>query len=85
MDQKSSPVDWARFLCELEDARDHLGNLIEQIAKAGEFEEEDFGIQFGHIYSHLNRAWHSRGYVGEVTKELWVQNSQYPCDLKPLG
>jgi hypothetical protein len=55
------------------------------MAASGAIEEEEFGVELGHVYAHLNRAWHARGQGGEVSTEQWVKFSAFPKDLEPVG
>jgi hypothetical protein len=79
------PVEWVLFVDELDEARQHLEALIQELVANGACEEDDFRIHLGHVYAHLNRAWHSRAHEGEMTDELWPVFSQFPKDLKPVG
>jgi hypothetical protein len=81
------PVSWAMLMFELSDAQEHLGALIEQMSKAGTIDDEDFSIQMGHIYAHLNRAWHGRDDQGldDVPAEVFAERSKFPVDIKPIG
>lgn len=78
---RSNPVEWALWLDELSDAHEHLGKLVNQLRRQGECSPEDFRIQLGHIYAHLNRAWHSRDHRGEVSEKDWNAYSEFPSDL----
>lgn len=79
-----NPVEWAGLMYELEDAHKHLTDLIADIDKDLEFEEKDFQVQLAHVFSHLNRAWHRRAIVGELSEEQWETASLFPTDLSPL-
>ncbi|MFA5982983.1 MAG: hypothetical protein WC782_03115 [Methylococcaceae bacterium] len=48
-------------------------------------EESEFTVYLGHVYSHLNRAWHSRNQVEEISREQWLLSSQFPKDINPVG
>lgn len=85
MNRDSHPVEWALFLDELDDAREHLEDIVRTLADAGSYDEEDLRVNLGHVYAHLNRAWHSRNHLGEVTEELWPKFSRFPEDLNPVG
>jgi hypothetical protein len=60
----ANPVEWAILMYELDDAKEHLENLIAEITEADEPDEIDFGMQLEHIYSHLNRAWNAEITLG---------------------
>jgi hypothetical protein len=47
------------FSYELEDAADALAMLLREMNEDG-FGEPELRINLGHVYAHLNRAWHSR-------------------------
>ena len=79
------PVAWALLAYELSDARDHLDALVTQMANDKVIDEIDFRIQVGHIYSHLNRAWHGRDDQREdVSQAEWEQRSRFPTDITPV-
>ncbi|HKR62925.1 MAG TPA: hypothetical protein VJZ00_04270 [Thermoanaerobaculia bacterium] len=82
---KDNYVAWARWITELDEAREHLTDLIDELVKAGEGEEIAFSIQLGHVYAHLNRAWHSRDQNEEISEEQWPLFSQFPKDVEPVG
>lgn len=81
------PVAWATLMHELSDAYEHLGALIDQMIAVGAIDEADFGIQMGHIFAHMNRAWHGRNDVqlNNVSEGLHGERSQFPVDLTPVG
>lgn len=79
-----NPVEWAGLMYELEDAHEHLAHLIADIEKNPEFDEVDFQVQLAHVFSHLNRAWHRRAIVGELSEEKWEAASFFPTDLSPI-
>lgn len=81
------PVAWALLVSELEDAREHLETLIQRMSADGTIDEADFRVQLGHVFAHLNRAWHSRHDpdLAEMPAELDAQRSRFPEDLKPSG
>jgi len=81
------PVAWAMLMYELEDAHEHLGLLIDQMRAEGAIDEPDFGVQLGHVFAHLNRAWHGRGdtRLDSVPDELHDERSGFPDDLAPVG
>ena len=85
IDKDKNPVEWVGLMYELEDAHEHLGNLISEMMSDPEFDETDFTISLGHIFSHLNRAWYRRQLGSEVTEDTWETASQFPNDLDPIG
>ena len=85
INQKNNPVSWALLITELEEAQEHLGSLVDKMANVGAVEEEEYAVDLGHIYAHLNRAWHSRSQDGEISDEQWPVFSNFPNDLKPVG
>ena len=84
INQKDNPVAWALLTDELQDAHEHLGNLIRAMEgyEDPETDEEDFRINLGHVYEHLNRAWHKRSDPdGQYYPEKWQAQSQWPASL----
>ncbi|WP_147292908.1 hypothetical protein [Dyella psychrodurans] len=67
---------------ELEDAKEHLANLIKEIEGDAAYDESNLRIDLGHVYAHLNRAW--RRSMRAVDKRDWDSASQFPDDLKPI-
>jgi hypothetical protein len=59
INNKDNPVAWALLVTELDEAREHLESLTNEMVKAGTIEDTEFAVQLGHIYAHLNRVWHS--------------------------
>jgi hypothetical protein len=80
-------VAWATVVQQLEDAREYLGELIRRMTEEEDFGEADLRIVLGHVYSHLNRAWHMRDATGEQVTEFsdeqWGALSGLPKDLEP--
>ena len=83
INKDQNPVGWAELMYELEDAREHLGNLITEIQNDPTYDEVNLRIDLGHIYSHLNRAWHRRNKDGDISDSEWVEASKFPNDLEP--
>ena len=81
------PVAWAMLMYELTDAREHLGALIDLMVAEGAIDESDFGVQLGHVFAHLNRAWHGRddARLDDVPDELHAERSRFLDDLSPVG
>ena len=79
-----NPVAWALLVDELGDAREHLESLVAEMIKTGDACEIDFQIRLGHIYSHLNRAWHARNDPrSEVSFADFETRSRFPTDITP--
>jgi hypothetical protein len=83
IDKGKNPSEWVAFLYELEDAKEHLGNLIREIEHGPGYEEANLRVDLGHVYSHLNRAWHRRGMTRDFSEAEWLQASNFPTDLDP--
>jgi hypothetical protein len=82
--KKDNHAEWALLLYELEDAKEHLETLMQEMADDPEFDEVDYRIGLGHIYSHLNRAWNARNRLGtDWTQERHEEFSQFPKDIEP--
>lgn len=83
IDKKLQPVEWAAFMCELEDAQEHLGNLIKDVEKDLGYGEPELRIDLGHVFAHLNRAW--RRSARDLNDAEWDWASKFPDDLTPVG
>lgn len=84
--QNNTPVAWAMFLDELDDASEHLAEMIDDLANDVDYDEENFRIALGHIYAHLNRAWNNRHTASdEYDSNTWFEARQFPDDLEPLA
>lgn len=85
IDHRNNPVAWAMLVYQLDDARDHLQTLLDQMSAEHSIDEIDFRTQISHIYSHLNRAWNGRN-DSEETKDAdrWQSHGQFPKELEPL-
>lgn len=76
-----NPVNWARLLYELNDAKEHIESLASQMAENGQIDEIDFKIQIAHFYAHLNRSWNTRNLADDLDEE---RSSGFPNDLEPI-
>jgi len=77
----SSPVGWTLLVDELEEANEQLINLISEFNTQPVFDEIDFRMHLGHIYSHLNRAWNRRNREADLPGDVWEKASQFPPDV----
>ena len=74
----------ALLMHELDDAKEHLETLMREMTDDPEYDEANFRVDLGHIYSHLNRAWNARNRLGaEWTQEQQEELSQFPTDIDP--
>ena len=86
INNNDNPVAWAMLITELDDAREHLEELLKGLSESDEMDEDsEFSVYLGHIYAHLNRAWNSRNQEDEISQEQWLLFSQFPKDIKPVG
>jgi hypothetical protein len=81
----NDPVGWAMLMYELDDAHEHLGNLITAISSDSEYSEEEFQVNLAHVFAHLNRAWRRRLVHEEMTEEEWNAAREFPNDLNPIA
>ena len=79
-----APVTWAMLMYNLDDAKEHLETLMAAMQNDPEFDEECFRVSLGHIYWHLNRAWHSRNITDDQSDDEDVGSGQFPNDLEPI-
>jgi hypothetical protein len=85
INKKDNYVAWALLVENLSEAQEHLQKFTENMIKRDSYDESEFSAELGHIYAHLNRAWHSRNQTSEITSEQWPVFSQFPKDLEPVG
>jgi hypothetical protein len=85
IDQNKDPIAWSQLLHGLDDARDHLKDLVDKMTADGVIDEEEFRVALGHVYAHLNRAWHSRDLKEEIPEKDWAHLSRFPDDVSPVG
>lgn len=82
--KKDNPVEWATLMFELEDAKEHLAKLILDLESDAEYDEPNLRVDLGHVYSHLNRAWHRRNLKGDFNDEERSRASHFPKDCEPV-
>jgi len=80
MNAKDNPVAWALLIAELEDVQEHIESLINELMKKESIDDIEYEIDIAHIYSHLNRAWHRRKFIDDLTDEEWEKGSKLPID-----
>ena len=73
------------FLYDLEDAHEHLGELIKQVSTDASYGEPELRVDLGHVYAHLNRAWNRRLKSEDLTDEEWEASREFPDDLEPIA
>lgn len=78
-------VEWVLLIQNLEDAKEHLENLIMSMIEQPDYEETDFQFDLAHVYNHLNRAWNSRHDINGIIYDQWDKYNQFPIDLNPTG
>jgi hypothetical protein len=81
---KNAPFGWAMLMYDLEDAQQDLGSLLTEMQNDPGFDEESFRTRLGHIYWHLNRAWHRRNVADELSEDEEAKAGQFPNDLQPV-
>ncbi|RBP47007.1 hypothetical protein [Arenicella xantha] len=82
---KQNPTEWARLMYELDDLKDHLSTLIDEMNSSGEISIEEYQVQVGHLYAHLNRAWNSRDATAEVVEKNLKNFTEFPKDITTCG
>jgi len=82
---KENPVEWAMLSYELEEVVEHLQGISNMVIPGSEISEEEFEVQLGHVYAHLNRIWNSRNHVGELTDKKREEFKEFPKDINFYG
>ena len=85
INREDHPVGWTMFLMELDDAHEHLGNLIKEMATNTDYSEPELRIDLGHVYAHLNRAWHRREAHEDLSDSEWEMSRRFPDDIEPIA
>lgn len=85
INRTDNPVGWAMLLGDLDDAHEHLGNLIKDVSGDGEYGEPELRIDLGHVYAHLNRAWRRRLVAEDFSDSDWMTSGAFPDDLQPIA
>lgn len=80
----NAPVEWAMLMYELDDAKEHLEKMMADMTSDPNYDESVFRVDLGHIFSHLNRAWHRCALFGDLNGEAWNRAGQFPADLEPI-
>ena len=81
---RSNPNEWSTLHYELDDAKEHLESLINQLNESEAIDEEDFKVQLSHVYAHINRSWNFRNLNHDLNSEENDLLSQFPKDIVPL-
>jgi len=85
INRTDNPFAWAMLLGDLDEAHEHLGDLIKKIATDPEYSEHELRVDLGHIYAHLNRAWHRREIAEDFSDSEWTAAGAFPNDLEPVA
>jgi len=89
VNKQTDYVAWVAVVQELDDAVEHLQALVRKMSEEADFGEVEFRIGLGHVYAHLNRAWHQRDTTEEeqavFTADQFQAWSRWPTDLAPVG
>ena len=85
INRKDHPVPWALLMQEITDLHEHVGALVRDMEENSDYGEEEFAIDVGHLYAHLNRIWNARGRTKETTEEEWQADTEFPSDIDPVG
>lgn len=85
IDRTKSPMGWALFVQELEDAHEHLGKLIADLQSDPGYDDGNLRVDLGHVMAHLNRGWIRRNRPDDLTDDEWEQAREYPSDLYPIA
>jgi hypothetical protein len=60
--------DWV--LHHLAEASEELNRTIDEIHRAGDYDDAEFGVAIAHIYHHLNTTWNSRDATDERVRKV---------------
>jgi len=69
-------------LFHLREAAEQLNETIQSLASSEDYANEEFQVQMGHIYHHLNTAWNGRDQTDEqfqkCTDEDFARFRRFP-------
>ena len=85
IDRNSNPTGRSFLIDDLQDAHEHLGNLIKELCSDSEYGEPELRIDLGHVYAHLNRAWRRRNVPHDFSDGEWEAAGAFPTDLEPVA
>lgn len=85
INSKDNPLEWSQLMYELEDAHEHLGRLVKDMHREGRIDVEAYAVDVAHVFAHLNRAWNTRDFVGEMSEKQQAQYRAFPNDLQPVA
>ena len=88
INQEDNPVGFAAIQYELDDAIEHLQNIVSNMRKDSQYSDEEFAVDLGHVYAHLNRSWNIRNRIDSDQPDLdreWDSISAFPKDIKVVG
>jgi hypothetical protein len=85
INQKDNFEAWVGLIDGLDEAKEHLASLMNQLHSAGQMDESEFAVHLGHVYAHLNRVWNRRNRASELTDQEWETFSAFPTDIRPVG
>ena len=85
INKNDHPVEWASMISDFDEIRDHIQTLINEMDNSKDYSEEEFSVDVGHLYAHLNRIWNGRNRTGEITDDEWTEDSKFPNDIEPIG
>ena len=80
-----NPVAWVALVTELDDAREHLQNLVDEMVLAKSIDDQDFAVQIGHVFAHLNRSWYIRNGATLDSDKIWEEASSFHSDIETVG
>jgi hypothetical protein len=85
IDRNLNPMGWSFLMDELQDAYEHLGDLIKEISSDTEYGEPELRVELGHVFAHLNRAWRRRNVPEDFSDAEWEAAGEFPDDLEPVA
>lgn len=66
-------------MSELEDAKEHLSTLIEDMRQDPEYDDTNLRVDLGHVFSHFNRAWYRRDVREDLSSVEWEKGKPISC------
>jgi hypothetical protein len=82
--QTDDSVAWVLLMHQLEEAKEHLPDLTNQMATMRRIDEAEFANSFGQVCARMNRTWHGGNQTCELTDgQQRTAFTQFPRDMSP--
>ena len=85
IEKAQHPLAFDQLVFHLQEAQEHIGTLVVEMCERPDYGEEEFAIDIGHLYAHINRVWNCRNSEIGMNEENWEEITCFPTDVRPVG